>query len=309
LKAIFLVGKKNIGEEKGLAYVLEGIFDIVTYVHSLDEMLVYLYSEPPDMILVDSRILEEDGGNSIKEFRESTAYGDLPVVAVVYSSEPSDLLVRGDVLVDDFVVLDNGPEMLQRRIKFILSRRHAALDTNPLTRLPGNESIIRHIQAVLDEGIDIAIAWVDIDNFKPFNDKYGFSTGDEVILATARIITNTISEHNLDHSFVGHIGGDDFVFICPIEGVRKACEDIITKFDMIVRNFYNDDDLKAGEIISKDRVGKTRRFKIMSISIAVILNQGGRYRHYGEVSSDITDIKKYIKALDGSNYMIDRRAV
>ncbi len=306
MKAIFL-GNKKEGKKNKLAGVLENIFDVVTYVDDPNEILVYLYSDPPDIILVDSGILAGDTGNSVNALRENTVYGHLPIVAVIKSNDPAGLLVKGGVIVDDFIVLDSGPEILDRRIRFILSRRHAALDTNPLTRLPGNESIIRRIQAVLDEGIEVAIAWVDIDNFKPFNDRYGFSSGDEVILATARIITNTISEYKLDHSFVGHIGGDDFVFICPIGDIRKVCEDIINKFDMVVRNFYNDEDLKAGEIISKDRAGNTLRFNIMTISIAVVLNQGKRYRHYGEVSSDITEIKKYIKALEGSNYMVDRR--
>ena len=178
---------------------------------------------------------------------------------------------------------------------------------NPLTRLPGNESIIRCIQDKLDAADEIAITWVDIDNFKPFNDRYGFSRGDEVLIATGRIITNALKELRDEKTFVGHVGGDDFVFICPENYIRSLCEEVISRFDMVIKNFYNDDDLDQGGIISTGRNGVVRKYPMMSISLAVVLNVDGHYTHYGQASQDATDIKKHIKELEGSNYMIDRR--
>jgi len=160
---------------------------------------------------------------------------------------------------------------------------------------------------MLDQQQEIAIAWLDLDNFKPYNDYYGFARGDEVLLATARIITTAIKELKIQQSFLGHIGGDDFVVICPMNATKPLCEEIIALFDMVIRNFYNDDDLFQGHIVSRDRSGKTTMFPVMTVSIAAVLNRGGKYKHYGEASRDATEIKEHIKSLPGSNYMIDRR--
>jgi GGDEF domain-containing protein len=160
---------------------------------------------------------------------------------------------------------------------------------------------------MFDGGENIAITWVDIDNFKPFNDHYGFSRGDEVLIATGRIITNAVSELKDEKTFVGHVGGDDFVFICQENYIRSLCEEVISRFDMVIKNFYNDEDLDQGGIISTGRDGVVRKHPIISISLAVVLNIEGHYIHYGQASQDATDIKKHIKELEGSNYMIDRR--
>jgi GGDEF domain-containing protein len=128
-----------------------------------------------------------------------------------------------------------------------------------------------------------------------------------VILATARVLTNVIREFSNEDTFVGHVGGDDFVFICPMASVRKICEEIISRFDMVIRNFYNEEDLEQKGIVSKTRNGETQTFPIITVSIAVVMNEQGRHKHYGEASQIATEVKNHVKGLDGSNYMIDRR--
>jgi diguanylate cyclase (GGDEF)-like protein len=256
--------------------------------------------------LIEGACLLATRARVVIELRSNTIFGNLPIVALFKGDELESTLWQ-EMAIDDYLLVEDGDLALRRRLEFIAKRSVRELDKNPLTRLPGNESIIRHIQTMIDKAEDVALAWVDLDHFKPFNDRYGFSRGDEVLLATARIITNTAREIGGDGVFVAHIGGDDFVFICPEACVKKLCEEILHRFDMVIRNFYNDDDLENGGITAKSRDEKVMRFPIMTVSIAVVLNEKGRYTHYGQASQDATDIKKYIKTLEGSNYLIDRR--
>jgi diguanylate cyclase (GGDEF)-like protein len=303
VKTVAIV-KENLDER--LSSILASISDSLQVIHSDEDISSLIYMDPPDMIFIDRSYILEHDNRIIEEFRSNTIYGHLPVIAV-YAREDLGKVSAIELPIDDYIVLDGTDLEIRRRIEFISRRAHREMDTNPLTRLPGNESIIRCIQQMFDEGKEIAIAWVDLDNFKPYNDRYGFSRGDEILLATSRIITNALKEIRQEDTFVGHVGGDDFVFICPLANVRVLCEEIVARFDMVIKNFYNDEDIEQGGIISTSRSGETTNFPFMTISIAVVMNEHGHYSHYGEASRDATDIKKYVKGLDGSNYMLDRR--
>lgn len=291
-----------------ISELMESLFDSLQIVNGGQDVISLIYMEPPDIILIDGRFLVAGGSSIVQEFRSNTIFGHVPIVALLGGGEIESASWQ-EIPIDDYLAVDETDTAIARRLRFISRRAVREMDMNPLTRLPGNESIIRTIQAMFDAREDISIAWVDIDNFKPFNDRYGFSRGDEILLATGRIITNAVSEIRQEKTFVGHIGGDDFVFICPTGHVRQLCEEVISRFDMVVRNFYNDEDLDKGGIVSASRDGREERFPFMTVTIAVVLNDGGRYTHYGQACQDASDIKKYLKGLAGSNYMIDRRAL
>jgi diguanylate cyclase (GGDEF)-like protein len=289
-----------------ISELLGSLFESFLLITANQDVISTIYMDPPDIIFIDRAFLLSGGGSVVREFRSNTVFGHVPIVGLLDGKD----LATGtwqEIPIDDYITLDDSEASITRRIRFISTRAVRELDMNPLTRLPGNESIIRSIQGMFDAGEEVAIAWVDIDHFKPFNDRYGFSRGDEVIVATSRIITNALKELKEEKTFVGHIGGDDFVFICPTSHVRPLCEEVISRFDMIIRNFYNDEDLEQGGIVSTGRDGSVKTYPVMTVTIAVVPNEGGRYTHYGQASQDATDIKKYLKCLEGSNYMIDRR--
>ncbi|MEA2101340.1 MAG: diguanylate cyclase [Thermodesulfobacteriota bacterium] len=303
MKAI-ICSRQRPGEN--ILSALEGQFEDIHVINTDRDAISAIYMDPPDLILIEKALSLETNNGVIRELKGSSIYAHLPLVLIL-NKDDMDKIQWDTLLADDFIFVSDNAALIRARIAFIIARTCRKMDTNPLTKLPGNESIMRVIQKMFDERRQIAIAWVDLDSFKPFNDFYGFSRGDEILLATARIITNAVKEIGEDTGFVGHIGGDDFVFICPLRLVRRLCEEIIMRFDMVVRNFYNDEDLKEGHIISKDRSGNSSPFDIMTLSIAVVENINGQYRHYGEVSRDATEIKKYVKTLKGSNFMINRR--
>jgi diguanylate cyclase (GGDEF)-like protein len=303
MRAIIIVEESV---DKKLSALISSQFENVQVLNGTQDILPFIYMDPPDIILIEGPFLQFRGARVIQELRSNTIFGHLPIVALLRKSDLEGAWWL-DMTIDDYILTDEGDLTIHRRMEFIRKRALREVDKNPLTRLPGNESIIRYIQSMIDNAEEVAIAWADIDNFKPFNDYYGFSRGDEVILATARIITNASREVNQDKTFVAHIGGDDFVFICPKYCIRTLCEEIISRFDMVIRNFYNDEDLEIRSITSMTRDGNVTKFPIMTLSIAVVLNEKDKYAHYGQASQDATDIKKYIKTLPGSNYMIDRR--
>ena len=162
------------------------------------------------------------------------------------------------------------------------------------------------IQKTVQQKSKSALCYLDLDNFKAFNDRYGFARGDEALRMTARIITNVARKMHAD-SFVGHVGGDDFFFIIPSHLIKECCEQIIQNFDLVIPTLMNDEDRVRGYIESKDRKGKLQRFPLLSLSIAVIDLNITRIDHPGEVSATAGELKKAVKKLNGSNYLINRR--
>jgi diguanylate cyclase (GGDEF)-like protein len=187
------------------------------------------------------------------------------------------------------------------------SRAQKVLETNPLTRLPGNITIIKEIQRRIDTNGLFSFSYADMDNFKPFNDRYGFSRGDEVIRMTGRLITNIIKLKAPEESFVGHVGGDDLVFIIRIESIDAVCSELVATFDGIIHSFYDTEEREKGFMESLDRDGKRRTFPLITLSIGVAHNKCRSFSHYGQVSEIATEMKQYAKAHTGSCYRVDRR--
>jgi diguanylate cyclase (GGDEF)-like protein len=181
------------------------------------------------------------------------------------------------------------------------------LDTSPLTHLPGGIAIENMLQKRIDSGHLFAFCLVDLDNFKAYNDKYGYARGNQVIKNTALIIGEAVKKHGTDDSFYGHIGGDDFVIICSVDHYAKICGFIIDRFDQTVVEFYDSRDLTNGFITRKTRKGVEEEFPIMTISIGVVTNQHRPLKHVVQVGEIAAEAKNYAKSKPGSVYHADRR--
>ncbi len=192
-------------------------------------------------------------------------------------------------------------------ILWINNLRIRALDANPLTKLPGNRVINKKIQEVLNENAGTAIVYGDLDNFKAYNDTYGFSKGDEVIHFTAGILKKVVTHYPSKNTFCGHIGGDDFIFIVPSEAVHNAADEICRLFDNGIRNFYSKIHLDDGYIEEKNREGQIMKFPIMAFSMAGVITGKVHMSHFLEVSGRCGELKKYAKKTKGSNLVLDRR--
>lgn len=263
----------------------------------------------PAIIIVSMNLPDMSGAEIVETLKSENVYSQVPILLCVNSDEFDTMPDFNALMVDDFFVLPGDEEELKKRILLTIVRALRNLDANPLSRLPGNTSIIRHVQDRIDKKDDFAMCYCDLDFFKSFNDKYGFTRGDEILLMAARIILNTARSVSPDDFFVGHIGGDDFVFVVPSEKAEEACQKIIASFDAIVPHFYDMDDLKRGGIVSTDRKGEICNFPLMTISIAVVKNTNARLSHVGEASAISMNLKKKAKQSLTSAYVIDQRKI
>lgn len=184
----------------------------------------------------------------------------------------------------------------------------ASLDASPLTRLPGNIAIERSINRRLRERIPFAMCYLDLDNFKAYNDRYGYIKASDLIKETARIIHGAVQRLNDPDAFVGHIGGDDFVAIIDARLAKAACQAIISDFDDMVPAYYSEEDRAVGYIEGVDRYGVPRHFPLVSISIAALNCQPGSYASAAEIATAAAAVKDRVKESAGSNYIIVREA-
>ena len=181
------------------------------------------------------------------------------------------------------------------------------LDANPLTHLPGNMVIQRRVEELLKNKIPFAHAFVDLDHFKAYNDRYGYQKGSDIISAVGDIIAAVIEAGGDEDDFVGHIGGDDYIFLTSTEKVEKLSSEVIEKFDEMIPEMYSDEDRQSGFFICQDRFGVERQFPLMTISISIICSDTSNYDSAIAISHECAKMKEHLKRLPGSNYLIDRR--
>ncbi|ABB32218.1 nucleotide cyclase, HAMP and GGDEF-related domain-containing [Geobacter metallireducens GS-15] len=198
-------------------------------------------------------------------------------------------------------------EDFSRMGKKLKELEQISLDASPLTRLPGNIAIERVLNKLLQSGEPFAVCYADLDNFKAYNDRYGYIKASEVIKLTAELIHDTVRELAGGNAFVGHVGGDDFVMVVAAERGGSLCEAVIKRFDDFIRNHYSAEDLARGAIEGVDRYGVSRTFPIMSISVAVVISQQGEFTSAVQIAKAAADIKDLLKKSPGSNYLINRR--
>jgi diguanylate cyclase (GGDEF)-like protein len=194
-------------------------------------------------------------------------------------------------------------EMAHRLIKL----EEMYMDSSPLTRLPGGIAIENWVKKKIDRGEPFAFCMFDLDNFKPFNDRYGYSRGNSVIKNTAKIIQDCAKELGNKSDFIGHIGGDDFALITTPDKYKVICEKAIKDFDKQIVDYYNPEDKEKRCIYSKNRKGEKLTFPIMTISISVLNSEKSYVENYIEVGEIIAELKKYAKSFAKSNIVIDRR--
>jgi GGDEF domain-containing protein len=208
----------------------------------------------------------------------------------------------------DEVITSLFPPAEQRaRLDVMLVRTERDVSVHPSTRLPGTTEIEREIKRQLDGGGEFAVCYADLDHFKEFNDRYSYYDGDRVIYILSRILHDVVKGMLGVRGFVGHIGGDDFIFIIPSGEISLVCSEIIAVFDTLIPLQYNDQDRRAGYFFGKDRRGQLHRVPLMTVSIGIVTNRNRRFTHPAQVSELATEMKSYAKTLPGSVFVVDRR--
>jgi diguanylate cyclase (GGDEF)-like protein len=177
------------------------------------------------------------------------------------------------------------------------------LDTSPLTRLPGGIAIESVLNKRAATKTQIAFCLMDIDNFKAYNDRYGYAKGNELI----QIIGEAVTDHGNKDDFIGHIGGDDFVVITTPDHYKDICEAVTKNFDAAIPEFYDNEDKKRGHIVGENRQGKKVSFPLATISIAVVTNEKRKLLNSIEFGEVAAEMKEHVKSISGSVFMADQR--
>lgn len=275
------------------------------YFDEIKQAIDIIYEEIPDLVIFDSLNNPYMENSFINQIKNDPLFVSMVVIAIVPDDFTYDYWDK--LLIDDYIRLGNLDKDLKMRIELSLKRVERIIATNPLTKLPGNLVIQREIQKRLDRGEIFALAYADLDHFKPFNDKYGFSRGDDVIKILGRIIMNIIKSEQPTGSFIGHIGGDDFIYIMSPELIESATIKIIDVFENLIRNFYDMEDLRKGFIESTNRKGEKQLFPIMSVSVGITSNKFRRFKHFSEIAEVASEMKALAKKQKHKRYAIDRR--
>ncbi len=265
-----------------------------------------LVHDPPCLVLAAEGTNGRSADTLARELRADPFLGRLPLIILVRDIRINDL-DWATLGVDDYIAVPYRPDEVSQRVRLCLSRLERSLDANPLTRLPGNSTILHETTSRIDSRAPFALAYLDLDNFKSFNDLYGYARGDEVLVVTCRILTTVVSEQAGTDGFVGHVGGDDFVFMSVPATMEAICQTLIKRFDLVIPDFYDPEDRQKGFIDSVDRRGNHERFPIMSLSIAVVTNEHRTISHPGDVSKIASELKKIAKSRPGSVYVRDHR--
>lgn len=230
------------------------------------------------------------------------------VIPVVFigAEEGDEGLAAMEAGADELLTVDMPRKEQAIRLQVTLNRANRDVSVHPSTRLPGTAQIERDITERIRSGELFAVCYADLDHFKEFNDRYGYNRGDSVIGMVSRILRDVVRAY-APTGFVGHIGGDDFIFNLPLEAMETCCVEILSIFDELIPYQYTEEDRERGHFVAKDRRGTFHEIPLMTLSIGVVTNRQRSFSHPARVSELATEMKSYAKTLPGSVHAVDRR--
>ena len=290
-----------------LELVLSGQGYEVSLAHNGAQLVRMAQERVPDLMLVDLMMPQIDGYEAIRQLRNDTRTAHVPMLILTAKSTLEDVVIGFETGADDYITKPfNIPELLAR-IKSHLRRANQQPVRNPLTGLAGNILLTEELKYRLSQAEPFAYLYVDLDNFKAFNDTYGPARGDRVIKLLAEVLTEVMARHGTGNDFIGHFGGDDFAVVTAPDVLDAVCQQIIAIFDERVRLLYDPEDRERGYLHGTDRQGVPRRFPMISLSIGVATNRQRTFHDYEQLARIAAEMKQYAKQGPGSSYAVDVR--
>ncbi|OGR45396.1 MAG: hypothetical protein A2X35_03915 [Elusimicrobia bacterium GWA2_61_42] len=267
-------------------------------------------AQAPDVILLDLNMPRMGGRELLGRLRKDSRLATIPIIIISGDSGPMEQAAEFGLGADDFVSKPFNPVELAARIESASRRTRRMLAANPLTFLPGGPAIEEEAASRIKTAAPLAFFYIDIDNFKAFNDNYGYLNGDNAIKQAAALLTDVQNAFPAEDVFVGHVGGDDFVMMAAPARSEEIAAAVAARFDALAPKLYNREDRERGFITAKDRAGNVRQFPLMTLTIALATNEQRTLDHYAKIVDIASEIKKYLKGLKdrtGSVYLKDRR--
>lgn len=281
-------------------------FDVQTVADG-QELVAAAREYVPDLLLVDVMMPVMNGLEAIRQLRHDTRTAHLPMLLLTALDNNQDAVAGYDTGADDYITKPFDNDVLIARIKANLRRIARASVNSPLTGLPGNVLINAEVNHLLQQDQPFALLYIDLNNFKAFNDAYGFARGDRVIRLMADLLRNHKQQYSPENSFIGHIGGDDFVALVPPEEAATWSQALIEQFDQRIPALYDASDSARGYLVGTDRWGTPHRFPLTSVSIGVVDTSKRQFTSYSEIAAVAAEAKGRAKKLAGSRYVFDER--
>ena len=261
----------------------------------------------PHLVLLDVMMPVMDGYEVCRKMREDFKMNQIPIIMLSAKGDDRARVVGLEGGANDYLVKPYSNDELLLRVKNVLEWNIKQKEANPLTGLPGNTAIERELKARINRKEDYAFLYIDIDNFKAFNDYFGYQKGDEIITHLAGVLTRAAEKLGVKDDFIGHIGGDDFVLItAPSRGPFMA-KHIIDEFDKGALFLLSPEDVKKGYFEVRNRQGEIARISLMSITIALVLSADNKIEHFAEINDIASELKRYGKKIKGSVVIKERR--
>ena len=261
----------------------------------------------PSLIVINEDAIDRDVVELCRQIRRDEDNTITPVIVVSSNGDREHRLKILNESIEYFIKKPVDEGYLYLTVKNLNRLLSINRRISPLTGLPGNVQIHAELKKRISNNEEFSVLYLDLDNFKAYNDVYGFLKGDQIIEFTSRVILACIHNRASEHSFVGHIGGDDFIAIVPDNNVELLCQDIIATFDGQVKQYFTEEDVKKGYIEVANRKGIIEQFPLTSISIGVVVADRGRFSNMLEIGEIGAQVKHAAKSVMGSSYAVDRR--
>jgi len=291
-------------------------YDIVTAGNG-EEALLRVEADVPDLFLIAAKMREMDGFTLCERLKDDARLLNVPVIFITEKPTSEDIdrgyaaggvdYISKPCHLSEFLARVRAHIRLFELLKEVARLEDIAIDANPLTHLPGNNTIVTTIQDAIDQKLDMTVLYADLDNFKAYNDYYGFSNGDDLLLFTAETMQTAIRTVCGGNAFLGHIGGDDFVMMVKAEQAEELATEVLRQFDSGAPAFYRDEDIERGYIETKDRQGAVVQYPLAALSMGGVRLRTHDFSRYLEVASLCAEVKHMAKAVPGSNLFMDRR--
>ena len=291
-----------------LKFQLENAGFVVRCAEDGEEGLAMVQEDLPDLVLLDLMIPHMDGYEVCRRIKSDYGTRHIPVIILTARGELDEKLKGLQNGANDYVTKPFSMPELLMRVKNVLSWSQSQREANPLTGLPGNVSIEREVTQRIETKKPFAFIYSDIDNFKSFNDYYGYAKGDDVIRTMAKILTGAVANVGNRDDFVGHVGGDDFVLMTTPDKADAIARTVIEMFDKNSAKLFAPEDLERGYLKIRRRSGEIMRIKSLGVTMAIVTNEKEPIEHIGRVADIASELKRYGKSMTGSVVVRERRA-
>ena len=272
-----------------------------------EQALEVAQAKRPDLILLDVLMPGMDGFEVARRLRSDPRTLPVSIIMLTATGLSANRLEGLNAGADDYIVKPFDTPELLARVKGVLRRAREVRSQSPLTGLPGYVRIEEEIERRIAAKADFAVLYADLDNFKAFNEFYGFDRGDEVLRHTALMLKEIAADAAGSEAFIGHVGGDDFVLVTTTDLGPSVADLIIEKFDSAAPAFYLEEDRERGFIEVENRRGDMQRYPIVSVSIGIASSERRVFTHYAEVVAVAAEMKEFTKRTPGSVWAADRR--